>query len=152
MKNAINYVAPKNKTTVHIMSLNDRISCVVEISIFGFKKYQQRVFDFMELNTSPTFKKFLQSKTYHAEKNKSYYQRYDVKIMRAFHNKAMMKQKMYKNMLVKRRGVDYSIGIRFQTSLINMDEAKALTKNNQLKKRIRSKEDGAGVAPSSNFE
>ena len=83
---------------------------------------------------------------------KLYHQKYDVKIMRAFHNKAMMKQKMYKNMLVKRRGVDYSIGIRFQTSLINMDEAKALTKNSQLEKRIRSKEDGAGVAPSSNFE
>ena len=52
--------------------------------------------------------------------------------MRAFHKQAMMKQKMYKNMLVKRKGVDYSIRIRFQTSLVNMDEEKALTNNDQL--------------------
>ena len=106
----------------------------------------------MDVNTSPTFKQFLQYKTYHADKNRSYYKRYNVKRMRAFHNKAMMKQKMYKNMIVKQMGVDYSIVILFQTSLVNMDEAKALTKNNQLEKRIRSKGDGAGVAPTSNFE
>ena len=45
------------------MILNNRISCVVGISIFGFKKYWQTVFNLMELNMSPTSKQFLQSKT-----------------------------------------------------------------------------------------
>ena len=34
MNNVIAYVAPKNKTMAHSMSLNNRISCVVGISIF----------------------------------------------------------------------------------------------------------------------
>ena len=37
MNNVVAYVAPKNKTMSHITSLNNRISCVVVISIFGFK-------------------------------------------------------------------------------------------------------------------
>ena len=37
MNNVIANLAPKNKTVVHIMSLNNRISCVVVMSIFGFK-------------------------------------------------------------------------------------------------------------------
>ena len=45
------------------MSLNNRISCVVVISIFGFNKYWHTVFNLMELNMSPTFKQFLQSET-----------------------------------------------------------------------------------------
>ena len=48
--------------------------------------------------------------------------------------------------------MDYSPGICFQKSLVNMYKAKALTKNNQLGKRIRSKNDGASVAPSSTYE
>ena len=40
MNNVIAYVAPKNKTTAHIMNLNNRISCVVGMSTFGFKTYQ----------------------------------------------------------------------------------------------------------------
>ena len=72
--------------------------------------------------------------------------------MRAFHNQAMMKQKIYKNILARRSGVDYSPGIHFQTSLVDMDEAKSLTKKNELEKRIISKEDGAGVAPSRTYE
>ena len=39
MNNVIAYVAPKNKTMAHIMSLNSRIYCVVMIFIFGFNKY-----------------------------------------------------------------------------------------------------------------
>ena len=37
MNNVIAYIAPKNKTMVHSMSLNNRISCVVGMYIFGFK-------------------------------------------------------------------------------------------------------------------
>ena len=37
MNNVIAYVALKNKTMAHIMSLNNLISCVVGVSIFGFK-------------------------------------------------------------------------------------------------------------------
>ena len=35
-------------------------------------------------------------------------------------------------MLARRSGMDYSQGIQFQTSLINMEEAKELTMNNQV--------------------
>ena len=70
MKNVIAYVAPKNKTMAHSMSLNNRISCVVVISIFGFKTYRKEVFNLMEIQTTQTFKQFLQAKTFNAEKNK----------------------------------------------------------------------------------
>ena len=69
--NAIAYVATKTKNMVHRMNLNNRILYVVGISIFRFRKYWQRVFNSMKLNMSPIFKKFLQSETYNAEKNKS---------------------------------------------------------------------------------
>ena len=86
MNNVIAYVAPKNKTMVHIMSLDNRISCVVGISIFGFKTYWKQVFDLMDIQTTKTFKQLLQAKTLNAEKKKSYYQRCDVNRLRAFHN------------------------------------------------------------------
>ena len=82
--NVIAYVAPKNKTMAHSMSLNNRISCVVGISIFGLKKYWKQVFALMEIQKTPTFKHLLQAETLNAEKNKSYYQRYDVNRLRAF--------------------------------------------------------------------
>ena len=131
MNNVIAYVAPKNKTMAHSMSLNNRISYVVGISIFGFKTYWKQVFDFMEIQITQTFKQFLQSETVNAEKKKSYYQRYDVKRLIAFHKQATMKQNIYENMLARRSGMDYIPGIQFQTSLINMEEAKELTIINQ---------------------
>ena len=73
-ENVIAYVAPKNKTMVHSMSLNNRISCVVGISIFRFKTYWKRVFALMEIQTTSNFKHFLQAETLNAKKNKSYYQ------------------------------------------------------------------------------
>ena len=129
----ITYVAPKNKTMAHIMSINNRISCVVGISIFGFKKYWKQVFDLMQIQKSSTFEQFFQAETLNARKNKSYYQRYDVKPLRAVHKQAMIKQQIYDNMLARRSGMDYSQGIQFQTSLVNMEEAKRLTINNQQK-------------------
>ena len=99
MNNVIAYVAPKNKTMAYSMSLNNRISCVVGISISGFKTYWKQVFDFVEIQTTQTFEHFLQDKTLNAEKNKSYYQQYNVKRLRAFHKQAMMKQQIYDNML-----------------------------------------------------
>ena len=39
MNNVIAYVAQKNKTMAHSISLNNRISCVLGISIFRFKTY-----------------------------------------------------------------------------------------------------------------
>ena len=74
MNNVIVYIAPKIKKMVQSMSLNNRISCVVAISIFGFNTYCKRVFNFMDIKTTPNFKQFLQSKTINTEKNNSYYQ------------------------------------------------------------------------------
>ena len=120
MNNVIAYVAPKNKMMAHIMSLNNRISCVVGISIFGFKTYWKQLFALVEIQTTSTFETFLQAETLNADGNKSYYQRYDVKRLRAFHKQAMMKQQIYDNMLARRSGIDYSQGIQFETSIINM--------------------------------
>ena len=124
MNNVIAYVAPKNKTMVHSMSLNNRILCVVGIYISGFKTYWKQLFDLMEIQTTKTFEQFLRAETLNNDKNKSYYQRYYVKRLRAFHKQAMMKQQIYDNMLARRSGMDYSPGIQFQTSLINMEEGK----------------------------
>ena len=123
MNNVIAYVAPKNNTMAHSMSLNNRILCVVGISIFGFKTNWKRVFALMEIQTTSTFKQFLQAETLNAEKNKSYYQQYNVKGLKAFHKQAMIKQQIYNNMLARRSGMDYSQGIQFETSIINMEEA-----------------------------
>ena len=127
MNDVIAYVAPKNKTMAHSMSLNNWISCVVGISIFGFKTYWKQVFDLMQIQTSSTFEQLFQAETLNDKKNNSYYQRYDVKRLRFFHKQAMIKQKIYDNMLASRSGMDYSQGIHFQTSLVNMEEAKRLT-------------------------
>ena len=67
-----------------------------------------------------TFKQFLQSETINAENNNSYYQLYDVKRLRAFHKQLMMKQQIYKNIIERQSGIDYSTGIHFQTSLIKI--------------------------------
>ena len=45
----------------------------------------------------------------------------------------MIKQQINDNMLARRSGMDYIPGIHFETSLINMEEAKELTMNNQSK-------------------
>ena len=50
MNKVIAYVAPKNKTMAHIMSLNNRIPCVVGMSIFGFKTYWKQVFALVEIH------------------------------------------------------------------------------------------------------
>ena len=134
MNNVIAYVAPKIRTMAHSMSLNNRISCVVGISIFGFKTYWKQVFDLMDIQTISTFVQFLQAETLNAKKNKSYYQRYDVKRLRAFHKQAMTKQQIYDNILARRSGINYSQGIHFQKILINMEEAKELIINNQQKR------------------
>ena len=124
MNNVIAYVAPKKNTMAHITSLNNRISCVVGISIFVFKTYWKQVLDLMEIQTTQTFEQFLQAETINANKNKSYYQQYDVKQLIAFHKQVMIKQQIYDNMLARRSGMDYSAGIQFETSIINTEEAK----------------------------
>ena len=78
---------------------------------------------------SPTFKQFLQDKTFNADFKKKY-QKYDVKIIIAFHNQAMTKNKIYKDILAWRTGMYYSPGIRFETSLFSVNEEKSLTKIN----------------------
>ena len=99
------------KIMAHSMILNNRILCLVGISIFGFKKYWQTVSNLMELNMIPTSKQFLQAETLNSDKNKEYYQRYNVKIIRAFHKKLIMKQKIYKNIHVRQSGMDYIPGM-----------------------------------------
>ena len=54
--------------------------------------------------------------------------------MKAFHHQAVMKHQIYENILARRSGMDYSPGIHFETSLFNMDEAKAITESNQPEK------------------
>ena len=56
------------------------------------------------------------------------------------------KTKIYENILARRSGMDYSPGIQFQTSLINMEKAKSITMNNQPGKSTEKK-NGTGVAP-----
>ena len=65
----------------------------------------------MEIQTTQTFKQFLQAETLNAEKKNSYYQRYNVKQLRSFHKQAMMKQNIYENMLASKSGMNYSPGI-----------------------------------------
>ena len=68
MNNVIAYVAPKNKMMSHTMSLNNRISCIVGISIFGFKKYWEQVFNLMDIKKTPTLTDFLQAETLNTNK------------------------------------------------------------------------------------
>ena len=137
------------------MSLNNRFSCVLGISIFGFKTYWKQVFGLMEIQTSSTFEQFLQEETLNAKKNKSYYQQYDVKQPRAFHKQAMTKQQIYDNMLARQSGMECSQGIQFQKGLFNMEEVEELKMNNQQKQcrcgsikhlRISSKDFPVGLA------
>ena len=103
----------------------------------------------MDIKTTPTLTDFSQAETLYAKKKKTYNQRYNVKRLRAFHKQAMIKQQVYDNMLARRSGMDYSVGILFQTSVINVKQAQELTKNNQPEKWNIS---GAVVAPSSTPE
>ena len=43
----------------------------------------------------------------------------------------MIKKQIYKNIIARKSGKDYSPGMQFQTSITNVDKAKALTMNNQ---------------------
>ena len=43
------------------------------------------------------------------------------------------------NMLARRSGMDYSPGIQFETSIINMEEAKELTMKNEPKKKQKKR-------------
>ena len=61
MNNVIAYIAPENKMMAHSMSLNNRISWIVGISIFWFKTYWKQVFDLMEIQKISTFEQFLQA-------------------------------------------------------------------------------------------
>ena len=108
-------------------------------SIFGFKTYCEQVFHLMEIQTTQTFKQLLQAETLNADENKSYYQRYNAKRLRAFHRQAMIKQQIYDNILARRNRMDYSPGTQFETSLINMEGAKELTMNNQLEKQQQTR-------------
>ena len=51
--------------------------------------------------------------------------------MRDFHNQEMMKHQIYENILAILIGMDYSPVIYIETSIVNMDESKALTTRNQ---------------------
>ena len=125
----------QNNMMAHSMILNNRISCVVGIYIFRIKTYWKQVFNLMEIQTNQTSKQLFQYEKLNAEKNKSYYQRYGVKRLVAFHKQVMMKQQIYGNMLARGSGMEYSPGIQFQTILINMEEAKELTMINQPEKK-----------------
>ena len=132
MNNVIAYVAPKNKTMAHSMTLNNRISCIVGISIFEFNTYWEQVFNLMDIKTTPTLTDFLQVETLNAEKKKSYYQRYDIKRLRAFHKQAMIKQQLYDNMLERRSGMDYNAGILCWFYGVDMRRAESVAGDDSL--------------------
>ena len=123
---------------VNSMILNNRISIVMGISIFGFKKYWHKVFNLMELNMSPTLKQFLQAETVNADK-KAYYQQYDVKRARAFYKQEMMKQKIYENILVRRSEIDYSLVICFEIVSLKWTKHKHSPRAINRKNRIQTK-------------
>ena len=56
------------------------------------------------------------------------------KIIESFPQTGNDETNIYKNILSRQSVVDYSPGIRFETSLVNMDEAKSLTTRNQPEK------------------
>ena len=112
---------------------------MVGISISWFKTYWKRVFNLIDIKTTPTFKEFLQAKPLKSKRENSYYQQYDVKILIALHKQAVIEQHIYKNILSRRSVVDYSPEIIFEESLIHVSDAKSLTKINQPVKHMRKK-------------
>ena len=54
------------------MIQNSRVYCLMRIYIFGFDKYWQTVFAFMDLDMIPTSKQLLQAETIYSNKNKAY--------------------------------------------------------------------------------
>ena len=52
--------------------------------------------------------------------------------MRSFHEKEMTEQQIYENIISRKTGMDYSTGIRFEKSLIDMDKTKSPTNSNHL--------------------
>ena len=89
----------------------------------------------MVIQTTSNFEQFLKTETINADKNKSYYQQYNVKRLRAFHKQAIIQQQINDNMIERRSGMDYSQGIKFETSISNMEEAQELTMNKKSKKK-----------------
>ena len=67
MNNEITYVVQNNKTVVYKVILNNRISFVMGISIFGLKKYWHKYFNLIDLNMIPTFEHFLQFETVNSD-------------------------------------------------------------------------------------
>ena len=51
-----------------------------------------------------------------------------------------MNHHIYEDILVRQSGMDYSAGMRFQKFLVNMEEARVLTKNNQMGKTNQKQE------------
>ena len=82
------------------------------------------MFDLTEIQTTQIFKQLLQAETLNDDKNNSYYQWYNANQLIDFQNQAMIKQQIYVNMIARKSGMYYSQGIQFETSLINMEEAK----------------------------
>ena len=133
------------------MSLNNRISCVVEISIFGFNKYWHTVFNFMGINVSPTFKQFLRAK------NSQRWEKQSILSMIQCKN----------NESLPKAGDDKTENIREHTCEVNWDELQSIntswnnsSQHGQIKSTlkeinwkniIRSNKYGASVAPPSTY-
>ena len=54
--------------------------------------------------------------------------------MRAFHNQAVMKQFIYKNILLRKSGTYYSPSILCEKTIVGTNKERALTMTNQLSK------------------
>ena len=87
MNNVISYVAPKKWHTAWALKII--ISYVFGISIFGFDKYWQKLFEMMELKISPKFKKVLIAETINYEKKilPMIWYKYNESLPQAKHNK-----------------------------------------------------------------
>ena len=56
--------------------------------------------------------------------------------MISFHNQAMVKQQIYEKRIERQTGMDYSTGIHFWKSLVNMDKSKTSTKSNRTEEHM----------------
>ena len=71
--------------------------------------------------------------------------------MRSFHKQAMMKQKIYENILARQSGVDYSPRIRFEKLLSTWNKQNHSQRAMNWENKIRSNKYGAGVYPSRTY-
>ena len=97
MNNEITHVAPKHKTVEHSMSPNNRISFVCGNLQFWVQEILETSVQLDGDQNNAHLEIVIESQNnQRQEKYKSYYQQYNVKILRDFHKQEMIKLQIYK--------------------------------------------------------